>query len=134
MIALDTSVLIAAYASWHESHEAALHAARGRPALIAPAALEAYSVMTRLPERSRVPADLVLEFLERNFSAGWLVLSSEQHGALLQRLADRRVIGGSVYDALIAETARVHDLTLMSLDRRAAVTYERVGASYRLVG
>lgn len=64
---LDASVLIAAYASWHESHTPAVQAIGRRPTLISHAATEAHSMMTRLPEPSRAPADLVIDFLNRNF-------------------------------------------------------------------
>jgi predicted nucleic acid-binding protein len=44
------------------------------------------------------------------------------------------VIGGAVYDALIAETARAHGATILTLDRRACITYDRIGVSYQLIG
>lgn len=44
-------------------------------------------------------------------------------------MASGQVLGGPVYDALIAFTAAEHQATLVSLDRRAAATYEAVGAA-----
>ncbi|KJE22601.1 hypothetical protein FF36_03131 [Frankia torreyi] len=44
-------------------------------------------------------------------------------------MATSQILGGPAYDALIAFTATEHDATLLSLDQRAAVTYEAVGAS-----
>jgi len=38
------------------------------------------------------------------------------------------VSGGAAYDALVAATAAEHDRTLLTLDRRAAATYVRMGA------
>lgn len=49
MIAADTSVVVAAFASWHEGHESALVALARRPRLPGHVALESYSVLTRLP-------------------------------------------------------------------------------------
>jgi uncharacterized protein with PIN domain len=48
-MAVDTSVVVAAFASWHEAHAAAARVVADRPDLVAPAALEAYAVLTRLP-------------------------------------------------------------------------------------
>ena len=42
--------------------------------------------------------------------------------------------GGAVYDALVAKTARAADDLLVSCDRRAAQTYERIGVAFRLIG
>ncbi len=133
MIAVDSSVLVAAYATWHESHSQAADAVRRGPALIAHAALEAYSVLTRLPERVRAPAELVRQYLEANFGAVWVGLSGEQQRTLLLRLPALGIAGGSVYDALIAATAAVHEAKLLSLDARAAVVYERLGTAYELL-
>ncbi|MDQ2761546.1 MAG: PIN domain-containing protein [Actinomycetota bacterium] len=126
-------MLVAAYATWHESHSQAADAVRRGPALIAHAALEAYSVLTRLPERVRAPADLVRQYLEANFGAVWVGLSGEQQRTLLLRLPALGIAGGSVYDALIAATAAVHEAKLLSLDARAAVVYERLGTAYELL-
>src|ERR1043166_9312671 len=60
--ALDTSAIIAALLTWHESHELALEAlvgsmaARGSRLVVpGPALVEAYAVMTRLPAPRRLP-------------------------------------------------------------------------------
>lgn len=49
MIALDTSVAIAVFASWHEAHSVAVEAIGPSPRLPAHAAIETFSVLTRLP-------------------------------------------------------------------------------------
>lgn len=51
MIALDSSVVIACFGSWHEHHLAARMTLEEDPRLPAHAGLEAYSVLTRLPQR-----------------------------------------------------------------------------------
>ena len=50
---------------------------------------------------------------------------------LLSRLTHAGVHGGRVYDALVAETARVAGLALISLDTRARPTYDAVGVEVR---
>jgi hypothetical protein len=50
--AVDSSVVIAAFATWHEHHGIARTAMVSRPRLIAYAAIESYSVLTRLPRRT----------------------------------------------------------------------------------
>jgi len=52
------------------------------------------------------------------------------------RLADLPrlgIVGGAVYDAVVAATALRHGLTLRSLDRRATPTYDAVKVAYELI-
>jgi predicted nucleic acid-binding protein len=49
-------------------------------------------------------------------------------------MAAADVAGGAAWDGLIAATARAHDATLLTLDRRALPTYRAVGARLRLLG
>lgn len=42
-------------------------------------------------------------------------------------------LGGAIYDAQIAATAKHHGLVLLSRDRRAATTYDLVGVDYELI-
>jgi predicted nucleic acid-binding protein len=51
----------------------------------------------------------------------------------LARLVARGIVGGSAYDAIVAETARQSDLTLVTLDDRARATYEAVGVELELL-
>lgn len=55
MKAVDSSVVIAAFATWHEHHAIARKAMASRPRLIAHAAIESYSVLTRLPPLTTAP-------------------------------------------------------------------------------
>lgn len=133
MIALDTSVVVAAFASWHEQHNAALRSVSRDTRLIGHVALETYAVLTRLPPPHRAPPDLVVEFLTRNFTHPPLVLPSRDHRRLLTACARLGIIGGGVYDALIAATAAHARATLVSLDRRALPVYESLGADVRFL-
>ncbi len=132
MRVVDTSVAIAAFASWHEQHEPARLAVSSRPAVAAHSALEAYSVLTRLPEPHRVAADVAATFLRAAFDRPLTLDASRQEG-LVTRLAEAGIQGGAVYDALIAVTAECHDATIITLDARAARTYERCGVTFELL-
>jgi predicted nucleic acid-binding protein len=127
--AVDSSVVIAAFASWHEHHAIARKAMAGKPRLIAHAAVESYSVLTRLPPPHRAHPSIVHAFLTERFSEPFLTLSETGYQELLATVAVGQILGGPAYDALIAFTAAEHQATLLSLDQRAAATYETVGAT-----
>jgi predicted nucleic acid-binding protein len=127
--AVDTSVVVAAFASWHEHHAIARKAMAGRPRLIAHAAVESYSVLTRLPPPHRAQPPIVHTFLTERFSDPLLTLSETGYQELLANVAANQILGGPTYDALIAFTAVEHDATLISLDRRAIATYEAIGTT-----
>ena len=134
MIAVDSSVAIAAALPWHEFHEAARGALpRRRTQLLGHVALETYSVLTRLPPPHRVPADVARAYLEAAFLSPPVVLAADRYPALLEAAVTTDIVGGALYDALIAHTAREAGATLLTLDRRAALTYDRVGLDYRLI-
>lgn len=129
MKAVDSSVLIAAFATWHEHHAIARKAMAGRPRLVAHAAVESYSVLTRLPPPHRAHPSIVHAFITERFAEPFLTLSEVGYQQLLAAVAARQIFGGPAYDALIAFTAAEHQATLLSLDQRAAVTYKAVGAT-----
>lgn len=134
MIAADSSVAVAAFASWHALHERALDALEGEPRLAAPAALETYSVLTRLPGPMRVQPTPVVEFLRRRFPPPWLVLDAAAMPALLEELSARGIAGGATYDAVIAAIARASGAAVVTCDRRATGVYERLGVAFELIG
>lgn len=123
----DSSVVIAAFASWNEKHEAAIEALGDVRDLVAHVELEAYSVLTRLPEPLRAEPSLVSEYLREDFSGERMVLPEPELRTLVERLAGLAISGGAVYDASVAATADHHGRTLLSCDRRAARTYDRLG-------
>lgn len=133
MIAVDTSVVVAAFASWHEGHSAALECLRRDPRLPAHVAIETFSVITRLPAPHRAPGGLVAEFLRQRFRSPLLTLPPKSHLRLVEQAAAAGLAGGAIYDALIAATASHAGATLLSRDRRAAATYEVLGVDYELV-
>ena len=54
MIAVDTSVAIAALSPWHDRHADAADACREGAAIPAHALLECFSTLTRMPEPLRI--------------------------------------------------------------------------------
>lgn len=133
MIAADTSVVIAAFASWHEGHNAAIAALGRRPRLPGHVALETYSVLTRLPPPHRAAPQLVEAFLEARFPDPPLALPGQAQVALVRTAVEVGIAGGAIYDALVAATARRAGATLLTRDRRAIPVYELIGANYEIV-
>jgi predicted nucleic acid-binding protein len=132
--AVDTSVIVAGFASWHESHALARRVLDQRPRLIAHCALETYSVLTRLPVPHRAHADLVVKFLEARFAGAPLTLARFTQARLPARLAAAGITGGAVYDALVGATAAHHGAVLVTLDVRAIETYRRLGVDVERLG
>ncbi len=133
--ALDSSILVAASLGWHRFHAPAhdaLVASRrnrgGRLVLPAPALVEAYAVMTRLPAPHRMSPDDARAVLSRSFEAeaGIVNLTGRGTWVFLHASAEGGIAGGRTYDALILECARKAGATrLLTLDRR---DFGRLGA------
>lgn len=68
-----------------------------------------------------------------SYSGHILVLQADDLVAAVDQIASTRVVGGAVYDALIALTAAAHGASLLTRDRRAGLLYERLGADVRWV-
>jgi predicted nucleic acid-binding protein len=111
--AVDTSCLIAAVCDWHEHHQrvaAALErrlSAGARMTVPAPALVEMYAVLTRLPPPRRMAPKDAWTAIDENFAlhAGPM-LEGEAYVALLRSLASLGIAGGRAYDAVIAACAR----------------------------
>lgn len=109
----DTSCLVAAVCSWHEHHvstveELARRAKRREEMVVAaPALIEAYAVLTRLPPPYRLRPVDTLAVLEGSFGQLEAVASTgEEVWDLLRALPGAGVAGGRTYDAHIAACAR----------------------------
>ena len=133
MRAADTSAVVAAFATWHENHDAAREALDTGLRLIEHCALETYSVLTRLPPPHRVQGSLVRDFLAARFPDPLLRLSPRSHKELVLQLPDRGVAGGAAYDALVAATAVANDAELVTCDRRGLPVYEAYGVQIHLL-
>ncbi|SFW22683.1 type II toxin-antitoxin system VapC family toxin [Nitrosovibrio sp. Nv17] len=133
MIAVDTSLVVAAFASWHESHEPARRILEKGARLIDHCALETYSVLTRLPPPHRTPGMVVRDFVTARFTEPLLRLDERSYKSFILELAERGITGGSAYDALVAATAVAHGAELVTCDRRALPVYERYGLRIQLL-
>lgn len=131
--AIDSSVLVAAFSSWHEQHEVARRALGDGARVVAHAIAESYSVLTRLPEPHRAAPELVRDFLAAACTVVPLTLDGDALRGLPARLVACGVAGGATFDGLIALTAASYDCTLLSLDRRAVDTYRRCGVRFELL-
>lgn len=130
MITPDSSVAIAAAASWHVAHRAAVAALeREDVALIAHVAYETTAALSRMPQGHRLAPEVVVEWLERRFPADWLTLPPAAAARTLREAVAGGVRGGALYDALVAGTAAQHRCTLLTADRRAAPVYRALGVS-----
>ncbi len=128
MRAVDTSVVVAAFASWHEHHDLARTAVDNGARLIDHCALETYSVLTRLPPPHRSTGEIVRDFLRLRFNEPYLRLDGRAYKEFVLSLSDHGITGGASYDGFVAATAVAHSADLITCDHRAAPTYERYGA------
>lgn len=133
MIAVDTSVAVAAFGEWHELNERARSVLDEGAALPAHALLETYSVLTGFPPPHRAPADVVDAWLEDRFATILPSPPPHEQRALVRRLAGLGRVGGAVYDGLIGITARHAGASLVTADRRAIHVYEALGVPYELL-
>jgi predicted nucleic acid-binding protein len=106
----DTSVLVPVFIDDHEHHERSLKAfvdaEKKRDCCAAHSLAEVYSTMTRLPGRHRLSAEQVLLFLENIRERLTLItLTGDEYHAAIKENAEAGVIGGTIYDALIARCA-----------------------------
>jgi predicted nucleic acid-binding protein len=105
--------MIAAICTWHEHHERAVQEIarrldRGEPMIAAaPALVEAYAVLTRLPAPYRLSPTDALALLESNFisTTQIAVLDGKSYRTLLRQAPADGIVGGQTYDAVIASCA-----------------------------
>lgn len=107
----DTSVLVAAFLEEHDHHQRSFdrfeQADKKRACCAAHSLAELYSILTRLPgkhrlsgEQALISLDSVCERLET------IALDSHEYVSAIQEASADGVIGGTIYDALLAECAR----------------------------
>ncbi len=133
IMAADSSVAVAVFASWHEKHDAARDALGIGLSLVDHCALETYSVLTRLPPPNRAAPAVVRQFIATQFAGPLLRLSAGAYRQFVLGLAELGIAGGACYDALVAATALAHQAEIVSCDRRALGVYERYGVPARLL-
>ena len=114
VVALDTSCLVALVCGWHEHHAATRSLIERRVgdgavlAVAAPALVEAYSVLTRLPAPHRLSAADALQLIHANFRDGarTVVLDARDYWSLLTAAPANGIQGGRTYDSVIVACAR----------------------------
>lgn len=127
-------MVVAGLSAWHPDHDIARPVLASRPRIVGHVLAEAYAVLTRLPHAQRLAPATVMGALRAAFPALPVVLAPRAVRPLLERLSAAGIGGGATYDALVAETARTNGLELVTLDRRASVTYEAVGIVAAFIG
>jgi predicted nucleic acid-binding protein len=127
----DTSVLVAGMIELGQrSHHAQLlmdAVADGRiqnPLTAWHCCLEFYSVTTRLPEEYRLEPEITLRFLREEVFARFSVhgLPVERREEFLVSAAALSTVGGRIYDAHIAEIARMAGAQLVATENRRHFT------------
>jgi predicted nucleic acid-binding protein len=106
----DTSVLIPAFLEDHEHHERSFEVFAGadkkQDCCAAHSLAEVYSTLTRLPGRHRLSGEQVMLFVENIRERFTLIaLTGDEYYAAIREAAKAGVIGGTIYDALIARCA-----------------------------
>jgi predicted nucleic acid-binding protein len=131
--AVDTSVAVPALDAAHAAHDVCLRAARQhRPALAGHAAFETFSVLTRMHGPLSIDSATATAALEMAFpDTCWL--KPTDAARLLARIGPMGIVGGMVYDALVAEAALRSGRRLLTRDARAVRTYDLIGVDYVLV-
>lgn len=102
--------MIPTFLEEHQHHEASLEiflkASKEHDSCTAHSLAEVYSTITRLPGRQRLSGEQVLLFLEHIRERLRLVtLNAEEYSATLDEAAAAGIVGGTVYDALLARCA-----------------------------
>lgn len=103
-------MLVSVFLEDHEHHlpslEAFLKADKRKGCCAAHSLAELYATLTRLPGRHRLSGDQVLLFLgnirERLTT---VALDAEEYFAVMEEAATAGIVGGAVYDALLARCA-----------------------------
>ena len=137
MIALDSSVIVAALLSWHDRHEAAARAVEralsSKEGVLIPAhaVIESFAVLTRLPAPHRLLPAVAMELLRQNFASARLAaLPARNVWPLVERLAFLGSGGGIAYDAVILDSASEAGATsLLTLNER---DYDRLDSQMRI--
>jgi predicted nucleic acid-binding protein len=107
---LDTSVLIPVFYGDHVHHASSLtvftrydkkDVCCGAHSLV-----EVYSAMTRMPGKFRISGEQGMLFIEDIWERLTVIgLTPDEYFAMLQTNSDLGIVGGSIYDALLAATA-----------------------------
>ena len=131
----DSSVVIPALDSSHEAHEqvATFLEKAGEMHLIAQVALETYHVLTRVRPYRRLPPRAVVSALRSTFPGPLFGLMPEHYLELVDGAPELGIVGGAIFDAVIATAAARASLKLVSRDQRATATYAALGVEFEVL-
>ena len=106
----DSSVLIPVFLEEHEHHEASLKvflkADKKQDCCGAHSLAEVYSTLTRLPGKHRLSGEQALLFIENIRERLTIItLDAEEYAVTLEEAAAAGIVGGMIYDALLARCA-----------------------------
>jgi predicted nucleic acid-binding protein len=112
-VLLDTAVLIAAIVRVHPMHERAVRWLKrvklptDTGIVSAHTLAELYAFLTRLPIQPRISPELARRLIHDNVLTTCQVipLTQDDYEAVIARLAERGLVGGVTYDALILHAA-----------------------------
>ena len=129
---VDTSVVVPALLTGHQSHDLARRFVDAdAPSIAGHALVESFSVLTRLPGL-RLAAEDALRLLSSSFP-DVCALDEPKHHQVVRVLAEAGVEGGAVYDGLVGLAAKAAERELVTMDARASSTYRRLGVRFRLL-
>jgi len=106
----DTSVLVPAFIDNHEHHQRSWNlladASRQSSYCAAHSLAEVYATMTRLPGTNRLSGEQAMLFLENvRERITPMALTADEYYAAIAEASGMRIVGGTIYDALIARCA-----------------------------
>ncbi len=128
----DTNVMVATVCTWHENHERAITEMERRLAdreflvIAAPALVESYAVLTRLPPPHRLSPQDAITLIETSFLTEGTIagLDNKTFRPLLREAADQDIAGGRTYDWVIAACARAARVkTLLTFNARDFLSF-----------
>ncbi len=106
----DSSVLVAAFLGDHPHHAASAKAFAGaskkKSSCGAHTLAELYSTLTSLPLKPMIAPEQAMLFLQDVRSRlSLIVLDAVEYFATIERTAEKRILGGRIYDALLLQCA-----------------------------
>jgi len=106
----DTSVLVAVFYGDHIRHEASLRLFiqfdKRESCCAAHSLAELYATLTRMPGRHRISAEQAMLFIgDVRERLALVALDAEEYAGALATAARLGVVGGAIYDALLAACA-----------------------------
>ncbi len=135
--------MVAAVCAWHEHHaqaraEIERRLRRDEILLVAaPALVEAYAVLTRLPSPHRLSPVDALALLDANFIAPGSIVALDREGyvGLLRWAPQQGIAGGRTYDAVIAACIpRSNDATILTFNPSHFLSLPRRGVQIVVPG